>query len=353
MATIRKRGTSYQAIVKQKGFPIQRKNFKTNATAKAWARQIESSMDTGSWIDTRARESVFIDKLIDNLIHGYTRFGIEIKGPKMNQLKMLQRYFEGVSIHDLTCENILAFAGMRRQGLNKNYGQKAIAASTLQYQIYYLRQALKHSHIRTKTDEIKMAIDELKLKNQITGSVERDRRLEKGEYDKLIQNQLVMYKKQMGPQSKYIHAAIDIAIESAMRQGEIHALRWSNIDFEKGLITVWRKNKHAEGGKTKAQIPLLKGVRAALLRHRNVLGKTDLLFEVKKASSMSDEFAKLCKKAGIVGLHFHDLRHEALSRLFDMGMNPAHVLLVSGHRSLDQLSRYLNPRSEDVIKAGF
>jgi len=353
MASIKARGKRWMARVKRLGYPLQSKTFPTQELAKAWARKIETSMDDHSWIDTRAGESVFIDKLIDNLIHGYTRFGIEIPVPKMSQLKMLKKYFAGVSIHDLTREHILAFAEMRRSGSNKNYGQKAIAASTLQYQIYYLRQALKYSNIRTKTDELKLAINELKLRNQITGSVERDRRLEKGEYDKLIQNQLVMTKKQMGPQSKYIHAAIDIAIESAMRQGEIHALRWSNIDFEKGLITVWRKDKHAEGGKTKMKIPLLKGVRAALLRHRSVLGKTDLLFAVKLASSMSDEFAKVRKKAGIVGLDFHDLRHEALSRLFDMKMNPAHVLLVSGHRSLDQLSRYINPRPEDVIKAGF
>jgi len=330
MATIRKRGTSWQAIVKRKGLPIQRKNFKTKAPATAWARRIETSMDNGSWIDTRAQGSHFIDQIIDNLIFSYERFELEVCGPKLGQLNMLKKHFQGWSIHDLTADDILDFAANRR---------KEVAASTLQYQMYYFKQAITHSRIRTEVDAIDIAITELKKKKMIMGSEERDRRLEKGEYELLMGG--------VGTQSRYLAAAIDIAIESGMRQGEIHALKWSMIDFDKGVITLWRKNKSAVGGKKKAKIPLLKGVRAALLRHQNVLGKDDVLFEVECAASISDAFAKLRKKVGIHGLTFHDLRHEALSRMFESGMSVAQVRLVSGHSSLDQLSRYVNLRAED------
>jgi integrase len=288
-------------------------------------------MDDGSWIDTRAQSSHMVDTLIDNLIYSYERFGLVVGGPKLTQLNMLKRHFHGMSIHDLTCDDILSFAAQRR---------KRVAASTLQYQIYYFKQAIAHSRIRTETDAIGMAISELKLKKIIMGSTRRDRRLEKGEYDRLIAA--------VSPRSPWIHAAIDIAIASSMRQGEIHALKWSMIDQDKGIITLWRKDKFSEGGKKKAKIPLLKGVREALLRHQNNFGKADTLLTVMRAQAISDAFAKLCKKAGIDDLHFHDLRHEGISRMFERGMTVAQVRLVSGHSSLDQLSRYVNLRAEDL-----
>jgi len=337
MASIKARGKRWMARVKRLGYPLQSKTFPTQALAKTWARKIERSMDNHSWIDTRVQDSHIIDQIIDNLIFSYERFGLEVCGPKLGQLNMLKRHFHGQSIHDLTADDILDFAADRR---------KEVAASTLQYQLYYFKQALTHSRIRTDVDAIDIAITELKKKKIIMGSEERDRRLEKGEYELLMGA--------VGPhRSRYLAAAIDIGIESGMRQGEIHALKWSMIDFDKGLITLWRKNKSAEGGKKKAKIPLLKGVRAALLRHQNVLGKADVLFEVRRAASISDAFAKLRKKVGIHDLHFHDLRHEAISRLFESGMSIAQVRLISGHSSLDQLSRYVNLRAEDVIKAGF
>lgn len=331
MATIRKRGATYFVEIRRKGHPPQRNSFKTNTAAKSWARRIETSMDDGSWIDTRAQPSHMIGEIIDNLIFSYERFGIEVPGPKLTPLNILKRHFHGVSIHDLTCDDILSFAAERR---------KIVVASTLQYQLYYFKQAISHSRIRTETDAIGMAISELKLKKIIMGSTRRDRRLETGEYEKLVAAIL--------PQSRWLHAAIDIAIASSMRQGEIHALKWSMIDQDKGIITLWRKDKFSEGGKKKAKIPLLKGVREALVRHQNNFGKADILFKVKRAASISDAFAKLCKKAGIDDLHFHDLRHEGISRMFERGMTVAQVRLVSGHSSLDQLSRYVNLRAEDL-----
>ena len=333
MATIRKRGGQYHVQIRRKKFPTQTKSFTSKASAAAWAVGIEASMNNGSWIDTRAQDSHIIDHIIDQLIYSYTRFGLEVCGPKLGQLNMLKRHFQGQSIHDLTADDILDFAADRR---------KEVTASTLQYQIYYFKQALTHSRIRTEVDAIAIAITELKKKKIIMGSEERDRRLEKGEYELLMGA--------VGPhRSRYLAAAIDIAIESGMRQGEIHALKWSMIDFDKGLITLWRKNKHAEGGKKKAKIPLLKGVREALLRHQNVLGKDNVLFKVQCAASISDAFAKLRKKVGIHDLHFQDLRHEAISRLFERGMSVAQVRLISGHSSLDQLSRYVNLRAEDLV----
>jgi len=329
MATVRKRGKKYQAQVRIKGHSPQSKSFLTKAAALAWTRRIESSMDNGSWIDTRGSRSVFIEDIVDDLVYSYERFGLEVAGPKLGQLNQIKEYFHGVSIHDLTFDEVLDFAAFRLE---------TIAASTLQAQMYYLKQAVTNSRIKTELPVVDMAIDELKKKKLIMGSKRRDRRLEPGEYEALMDQAA----------GHWISAAIDLAVESAMRQGEIHALKWSDINESKGVIRLMRKDKHAETGQSAQQIPLLKGVREALLRSSNILGQGPNLIPVERAASISDKFAKMTKKLGIDDLRFHDLRHEAISRLFEKGMRVEQVRVVSGHRTLDQLSRYVNLRPADL-----
>lgn len=329
MATVRKRGKKYQAQVRIKGHSPQSKSFLTKAAALAWTRRIESSMDNGSWIDTRGSRSVFIEDIVDDLVYSYERFGLEVAGPKLGQLNQIKEYFHGVSIHDLTFDEVLDFAAFRLE---------TIAASTLQAQMYYLKQAVTNSRIKTELPVVDMAIDELKKKKLIMGSKRRDRRLEPGEYEALMDQAA----------GHWISAAIDLAVESAMRQGEIHALKWSDINESKGVIRLMRKDKHAKTGQSAQQIPLLKGVREALLRSQNVFGQGPNLIPVERAASISDKFARLTTKLGIDDLRFHDLRHEAISRLFEKGMRVEQVRVVSGHRTLDQLSRYVNLRPADL-----
>lgn len=329
MATVRKRGKKYQAQVRMKGYPPQSESFFTRAAATAWARKIESQMDNGSWIDTRESRPVLIENIIDDLIYSFERFGIEVAGPKLGQLNQIKEYFAGLSIHDMTFDNVLDFAAHRR---------KTVGPSTLQAQMYYFKQAVENSRIKTELPVVDMAIDELKKKKIIMGSVRRDRRLEPGEYDALM----------MEAGGHWISIAIDIALESAMRQSEIHRLKWSDIDNNRGVIQLMRKDKHAETGQSKQEIPLLKGVREVLLRSQNMIRKGPNLIPAKRAASISDTFAKIRKKAGIEDLRFHDLRHEAISRMFERGMRVEQVRVVSGHRTLEQLSRYVNLRAEDL-----
>jgi integrase len=270
-----------------------------------------------------------MENVVDDLIYSFERFGIEVAGPKLGQLNQIKSYFAGVSIHDMTFDDVLDFAALRR---------KTVGPSTLQTQMYYLKQAVVNSRIKTELSVVDMAIDELKKKKIIMGSVRRDRRLEPGEYDALM----------MEAGGHWISVAIDIALESAMRQSEIHRLKWSDIDNNRGVIQLMRKDKHAETGQSKQEIPLLKGVRDVLLRSQNMIRTGPNLVPVKRAASISDTFAKIRKKAGIEDLRFHDLRHEAISRMFERGMRVEQVRVVSGHRTLEQLSRYVNLRAEDL-----
>ena len=65
---------------------------------------------------------------------------------------------------------------------------------------------------------------------------------------------------------------------------------------------------------------------------------------------LSGEFLKLCRRKGIRNLHFHDLRHEATSRLFEKGLNPVEVATITGHKDTKMLMRYTHLRAEDLVE---
>lgn len=59
---------------------------------------------------------------------------------------------------------------------------------------------------------------------------------------------------------------------------------------------------------------------------------------------------RACERAGIEDFHFHDLRHEATSRLFEKGLNPLEVASITGHKTLQMLKRYTHLRAEDLAR---
>ena len=69
-----------------------------------------------------------------------------------------------------------------------------------------------------------------------------------------------------------------------------------------------------------------------------------------KPRGLSGEFLKLCRRKGIHDLHFHDLRHEATSRLFEKGLNPVEVATITGHKDPRMLMRYTHLRAEDLAR---
>jgi integrase len=68
------------------------------------------------------------------------------------------------------------------------------------------------------------------------------------------------------------------------------------------------------------------------------------------ANSVRSAFERLRNRAGMPDLHLHDLRHEAISRLFEKGLNTVEVGSITGHRELRMLARYTHLRAADLVK---
>ena len=162
----------------------------------------------------------------------------------------------------------------------------------------------------------------------------RDRRLEGNEEDRLL-NAAQGY-------GGEISAIIQIAIETAMRRGEICELRWENVNKTKKTA----KLLDTKNGDTR-NIPL--SPKALKLLNELPQEFKGRVFSMR-TDSVTQAFERCCKRAQIEGLRLHDLRHEATSRFFEMGFNIMEVSSITGHRDLSMLKRYTHLRAEDLAE---
>jgi integrase len=138
---------------------------------------------------------------------------------------------------------------------------------------------------------------------------------------------------------------VRFAIASTMRRGEILRLRWSDLHGKTILV---RDRKHpTEKFGNDQRVPLLREARAIIERQPRT---SERIFPYAKAT-VSAAWANSCKRAGIEGATFHDLRHTGITLLFRMGFQIQQVALMSGHRDWKMLRRYTHITAEDIIHA--
>jgi integrase len=192
------------------------------------------------------------------------------------------------------------------------------------------------------------------------GDTERDRRLEKGEDERI--REILSGSKPKGRQRalELRHAdklalLYDAAVESCMRLSEMFTLEVYQVNIEKRTVFL-EKTKNG----SKRQVPMS----SVLLKLMKVAVKGrephELLFpwwngdtnrKVVKAAStlLSRQFARIFEAAGCEDLHFHDLRHEATSRLYERTkLTDLQIMKITGHSSLKQLARYANLRGSNL-----
>ena len=134
-----------------------------------------------------------------------------------------------------------------------------------------------------------------------------------------------------------------MAIETGSRRGELFKLDWKNVklqsDFGSALLV---DTKNGED----RMIPLSADCVAILstLYRPNITGP---VFPMKSVRSAWDG---ACKRAGITDFHVHDLRHESISRLFELGLNVIEVASVSGHKTLSVLQDYTHLHPQKLAR---
>ena len=151
--------------------------------------------------------------------------------------------------------------------------------------------------------------------------------------------------------NEYLKPIIMTALNTGMRKSEILSLKWSNVDIELGIITIDQTN--TKNKKTR-RIPINSNLKSLLLEQKIKGGGSDYVFlsssgnPYKFHDSINNAFNGACKKAGIEGFRFHDLRHTSATRMIEAGASIVAVSKILGHSDLKMTMRYSHP--EDSLK---
>ena len=160
----------------------------------------------------------------------------------------------------------------------------------------------------------------------------RERRLKEGEYEKIIHEATKC-------RNPCVIPIIKLAIETGMRRGEILNIHTDHIDTDKRTLLI----PESKNGYSR-HIPLSNAAMAVL---DSVKPSERVLFPIS-ANAFRLAWERIKKRARIEDLHFHDLRHEAISRFFEMGLTVPEAAMISGHRDIRMLLRYAHAQTKLV-----
>lgn len=333
LARKRKDGTTgftAQIVKKQGGKIVHReaKTFNREREAKAWAAFRETELDKPGAIDHLRRD----DPILADVIDRYVR---ESKDDFRRTKSQVLRSLKDFEIATMRCstirsEHVVALARTLAEG--RHPSTVASYLSFLSVVAALARPAWGYPlDDRAVADGIVVA-KKLGLAGRAS---ERDRRPTLPELDKLL-----THCAGRRPGSIPMDKIIAFAIFSTRRQAEITRLRWADLDEQHSRILVRDMKDPAGASGNHAYVDLPP---EALRIIQSMPRATTEIFPFK-ADTISTSFRDYCALLQIEDLTFHDLRHEGVSRLFEMGRTIPQVASVSGHRSWQNLKRYAHLR---------
>lgn len=337
MASIVPHDGKWRAHVRRPGLS-RSKVFARRQDAQRWARALEADYDEGR--ASRAGLRVTLARVIDAYL--------EILGPAASETKRsilgtVREALGHLRLGELQPSAFIAHVTRRRRA--------GVSAFTAGCDLAYLATALRYAgrsvapavDVELAVAQLRAARDTLMHSRQIAASAtDRDRRPTDAELAAIWGHCATA--RTLVP----VWDLVLFAIATAMRVGEITRVAWEDFDPAARTILI-RNRKDPKRKATNHQlIPLLRGVTAVLGEPVDPVevmerqgARAGRVFPVR-ARYVSQRFAAICDELGIEDLHFHDLRHEAISRLFEAGYEIQQVALVSGHRSWNSLKRYTN-----------
>jgi len=324
MATILQRGPyQWQAKVRRKGYPVQTKTFDTKREAEAWGTITESEMARSVFVDRSLAEKTTFREVIESYIanEAPTHKGGD---SEVLRLKKFMRDEAKLVVRGMATLKTSDFEEYRNKRLNE------VKPGTVKRELNMLHSVIEF--VRKKLGLIANPISDVKrpkVRDQ------RDIRLNDGEEEVLLE----ALDDCLNP---WIKPAVILAIETAMRRGELLALRWENVDLETHVA----KLKDTKNGEAR-DVPLSSRAIETLQNLPRSLKGSVL---PTSPEGLKNAFERARKRANLEHVNFHDLRHEAVSRLFERGWNVMEVAAVSGHKDLQSLKRYTNLRAADLAK---
>jgi len=310
MSTIRKRDNKYQVQVRVQG-QILTKSFFKLTDARRWGIINENKILLGTELQT-LNKKLSLGDLINRYKLEITplKKGCERENQRLNRL--LKESIINKKVYVLNTSDFLEFKLKRIKDGNR----------TCAYDL-----ALLHHIYNTAIKQWCYPIQHNPLSNiqKPRCNPPRERRLNDNEAKYILNHQF---------KNKNMNNIIELAIETGMRKSEILSITKDDVKDNCIYLSDTKNN-------SPRKIPLTKKV-------KEIIKKSILPYSIS-SNAVRLNWYRMTKRAGIVDLHFHDLRHEAISRFFEKGLSIPEVSLISGHKDVRQLMRYTHLKIEGLI----
>ena len=264
------------------------------------------------FLDIRKAEKILFEVFADEFIRLHSKPNKRSWHCDESNLKALSPFFKGKYLYEITAQDIEQFKSERI---------KSVKPATVNRELATLKTMLNKAVAWGKLEKSPAA--SVKFLREPSG---RLRYLEIAEINKLIT---------AAPDR--IRPIIILAVYTGMRRGEILNLKWTNIDFQRGIIRITStKNDEVK------IVPMNATVKQTLMRIRRHPA-SPFVFCEKDGQLVKDfrkSFAQLLKDCGIIDFHFHDLRHTYASQLVMSGIDINTTRELLGHKDLRMTLRY-------------
>jgi integrase len=319
MASFRQRAGKWQARVTIKGFPTATRSFDSKANAQRWSRELESAMDRGIYQNQVQANNMMFREVMQRYLEEVTPSKRGVRRESENIRFMQRSKMASYSMSKLTPAVI---ADYRDQRL------KTVSAGTIIRELCIISSILNHAR-----REWSLAItNPCALVRKAATPAGRSRVL-KPEEEALLLDELQPRVRR----SPWMVPLVSLALETAMRRGELLTLKWEHIDLQaQTALLPMTKNGTAR------TVPLSR--KAVLILAALPASETGQIFPISPMT-MHNCFKHACKRAGIGDLHFHDLRHTATSRLAEKLPNVIELAAVTGHQTIQMLKQYYHPNA--------
>lgn len=326
-----------QIRITQKGATVYQESqtFDRKATAQAWIKKRESELAAPGAIEKANRRGVSVKEMIELYLEEYEKLRPLGKTKRATLKAIGETWLGKVEDKDITSQILVEYAMHRME-------KDGIQAQTVGNDLAHLGAVLSVARPAWGYDIDPIAMPDarrvLRKMGAVTSSKERSRRPSLDELDKVFEYFCAMRDRRR--QEIDMVRAVGFALFSTRRQEEITRIRWEYMDEAKQLVLITDMKNPGQkyGNDVWCFVP---DEAWAILQ--SMPRVSEFVFPYN-ARSISASFTRACLFLEIEDLHFHDLRHDGVSRLFEMGWDIPKVASVSGHRDWNSLRRYTHLR---------
>ena len=333
---IRKHRKKWQALIRRKGIKTITKSFISKAECSKWARNIERELDRGNNIDYSEANRLTLGDL-------FKRYIREDKHKRIKSWRMYE-WRIGILLKDTISDTNLLRLSSKHLSEFKDRKRKEVGPSTwnkyLSLISVVIDTAMKDWGIYLPNNPVRNADREREPRP-------RDRTLEGDEYERLLQacDQMKQVRFRRGDTAihLYLKSMIIFSVETAIRQGELLAMRYDQFNFDKRTLYI----PETKNGEPRT-IPLsTKAIKVIQSVPRRLDGKVFPL----TCDSLKAWFKVARNDAKLKDFRWHDLRRYACSLLFEKGLSVPELQLVSGHKDPRVLlNTYTKLSAENIAK---